>query len=69
MTAARVVSLPVPAVVGTATSSGVFLRTLRMPRILGMGLFGRAMRAPVALAQSMELPPPKAIRQSQPSLR
>ena len=66
MTAASVVSLPVPAVVGTAMSNGVLRSTLRMPRILCTGLRGRAMRAPQALAQSMELPPPKAMMQSQP---
>ena len=33
------------------------------------GFLGRAMRAPAALAQSMEEPPPKAMMAPQPSSR
>ena len=62
MTAARVVSLPVPAVVGTAKSGGSGRITFKMPFILISGVLGRAMQAPTALAQSIEEPPPKPIR-------
>ena len=61
ITAARVTSEPVPAVVGTAMSSGRRRCTRKRPRILFTGLFGWAMRAPTALAQSMAEPPPKPI--------
>ena len=53
MTAASVASLPVPEVVGMATSGGSFFMTRRMPFILGMGLPERATRAPMPFAQSM----------------
>ena len=61
MTAARVVSLPVPAVVGTAMRRGRRRWTFRRPRIWGTLCRGFATRAPAALAQSMEEPPPKAM--------
>ena len=61
MTAARVVSLPVPAVVGTAMVRGVRRRTRNSPFIFCTGLLGRAIRAPTALAQSMTEPPPTAM--------
>ena len=61
ITAAKVTSLPVPAVVGTAINVGIFLITFKTPFIFPMGLFGRATRAPTIFAQSMGDPPPKAI--------
>ena len=69
MTAASVVSLPVPAVVGMAISRGSLCQIFRMPAIFPKGFLGRASRAPTALAQSMGEPPPKATRQSQPLSR
>ena len=62
MTAARVVSLPVPAVVGTQISSGSFFHIFKIPSILDNGLLGRASLAPTALAQSMLDPPPNPIK-------
>ena len=59
MTAARVVSLPVPAVVGTAIRRGRRLWTFKIPFIFAKLCRGFATRAPTALAQSMEDPPPK----------
>src|SRR5699024_9106945 len=67
MTAASVVSLPVPAVVGTAIKRGSFLCTFNIPFIFARDCFGLAIRAPVALAQSILEPPPKPMMQSQPS--
>ena len=61
MTAARVVSLPVPAVVGTATSSGRRLWTCSRPFIWLTLWRGLTIRAPAAFAQSMAEPPPKAM--------
>ena len=61
MTAARVASLPVPDVVGMAMSGGSFFMTRSSPFILGMGLLGRATRAPMPFAQSMGEPPPSAM--------
>ena len=69
MTAASVVSLPVPAVVGTAIRRGSFLHTFKMPFIFARDCFGFAIRAPTALAQSMLEPPPKPMMQSQPLSR
>src|SRR5699024_5168969 len=68
ITAASVVSLPVPAVVGTAIRSGSFLWTFRIPFIFASVCFGLAMQAPTALAQSILEPPPNPIIQSQPSV-
>ena len=59
ITAASVVSLPVPAVVGTAIRRGILLCTFRMPFILARDCFGFAILAPTALAQSILDPPPK----------
>ena len=67
MTEARVVSLPVPAVVGMAISKGILFLTLRIPFILERGFFGFATLAPKAFAVSIEDPPPMAIIESQPS--
>lgn len=61
MTAARVVSLPVPAVVGIAINKGSFRNTFKIPSILSRLFFGLAMRAPTAFAQSIQEPPPKPI--------
>lgn len=61
MTAANVVSLPVPAVVSTAMSRGNFLQMRSNPFILWIGLLGFTIQAPVTLAQSMAEPPPKAM--------
>ena len=58
ITAARVVSLPVPAVVGMAMSRGSRLWTLRIPFIFARDWCGLAILAPVALAQSILEPPP-----------
>ena len=69
MTAASVVSLPVPAVVGTAISSGRRRITCSRPSMRFSAFLGRTMRAPSALAQSMEEPPPKAISPWQPCSR
>ena len=60
ITAASVVSLPVPAVVGMAASSGVLRRIFSKPPMRCTGRPGRAMQAPAAFAQSITLPPPKA---------
>ena len=61
MTAASVVSLPVPAVVGTAASNGSFFRTLSIPFIFCRLFLGFAILAPTANAQSIEDPPPNPI--------
>ena len=58
MTAAKVVSLPVPAVVGTAMSRGRRLCTFRIPFIFASDWCGLATLAPTALAQSILEPPP-----------
>ena len=58
MTAASVVSLPVPAVVGTATRRGILFSTLSMPSIFSSGFLGYAILAPTAFAASMDDPPP-----------
>ena len=60
MTAASVVSLPVPAVIGTAIRSGSLCRSLRYLPSWPAVCSGGASLAPTALAQSMEEPPPKA---------
>lgn len=57
--AARVVSLPVPAVVGTATVKGRRCSTFSTPFMRFTGTLGRTMRAPTTFAQSMAEPPPK----------
>lgn len=57
----QVASLPVPAVVGTAIVKGVGTSTRSRPFILRTGLWGRAIRAPTPLAQSMTEPPPTAM--------
>ena len=64
ITAARVVSLPVPAVVGIAISRGSFAWTLSIPPSLDRCVLGLAILTPTALAQSMLEPPPKPIMQS-----
>ena len=69
MTDASVVSLPVPAVVGTAMRRGILLRTLRMPSIFDRGFLGYAILAPTAFAASIEDPPPNPMMASQPSFR
>ena len=61
ITAVTVTSLPVPAVVGIATRGGSFFQTLSKPFICSRVFFGYAIHAPVAFAQSIEEPPPKAI--------
>ena len=66
MTAAIVVSEPVPAVVGTAMKGGSFFSTRSRPAILPTGLFGRTTRAAAALAESIGEPPPMAMKPSQP---
>ena len=54
------VSLPVPAVVGTAIRSGSLCVDFEDSfHFVRDDLFGQAMRAPTALAQSMLEPPPK----------
>ena len=68
-TAAMVVSEPVPAVVGTAMSSGMRRRTFRSPPSCATVLSGRAMRAAAALAASIGEPPPMTRKQSQRSMR
>ena len=65
ITAERVVSLPVPAVVGIAVRRGSFLCILRIPFIRARDCFGLAIRAPTAFAQSMLEPPPKPMMASQ----
>ena len=65
ITAARVVSLPVPAVVGIATNKGSFLCTFKIPFILDKDCLGFAILAPTALAQSILEPPPKPMIASQ----
>ena len=67
MTEASVVSLPVPAVVGTAIRRGIFLRTLSIPSIFESGFLGYAILAPTAFAASMDEPPPKPMMASQSS--
>ena len=62
MTAARVVSLPVPAVVGTQINNGSFFHIFKIPSIFDSGFLGRTSLAPTALAQSMLDPPPKPIK-------
>ena len=69
ITAARVVSLPVPAVVGTAIKSGSFFRTFKIPASFPRGFPGLTIQMPAALAQSMLDPPPKPMMQSQPAFR
>mmetsp|Transcript_72304 Transcript_72304/g.172674 ORF Transcript_72304/g.172674 Transcript_72304/m.172674 type:complete len:216 (+) Transcript_72304:1029-1676(+) len=72
MTAATVVSEPVPAVVGIATMGGSlrpvtpYQVTWSMPSMSSRSLSGLAMSAPIALAQSMGEPPPREMRLSQP---
>ena len=66
MTAAMVVSEPVPAVVGTATKGGSFLPTLNSPAMSPSVFFGQAVSAAAALAASMGEPPPMARKPSQP---
>ena len=66
MTAAMVVSLPVPAVVGTAMNRGSLPNTFNTPRILLSVRLGFIISAPAPFAQSIAEPPPTAIRQSQP---
>ena len=58
-------SLPVPAVVGTATKRGSLALTFNTPFIFEIGLLGLATLAPQALAVSITEPPPKAISISQ----
>ena len=61
ITAARVVSLPVPAVVGTAMSSGVRFKTRNRPRMRCTLWRGLTTRAPMTFAQSITEPPPTAM--------
>ena len=65
ITAAIVVSEPVPAVVGTAMSRGSFFLTWNKPLIEFIDLVGFEILAPAPLAQSIGEPPPKAIIASQ----
>ena len=60
MTAARVVSEPVPAVVGMAIRGTMGFRTRRIPCSCATVRLGWAIFAQMALAQSMGEPPPKA---------
>ena len=60
-TAAKVISEPVPAVVGTAKNGGSFFPTLRYPLIFLTDCLGLTTLAPAAFAQSIGEPPPKAI--------
>jgi len=67
MTAQSVASLPVPAVVGTATSGGIRL-------VIGVPPYSYstieppwAASTPIDFAVSIELPPPRATRPSQPA--
>ncbi len=69
MTAAIVVSLPVPDVVGTAIRSGSFPNTFKTPFMLEKERLGFKILTPQALAQSIADPPPIAIRQSQSESR
>ena len=69
ITAASVVSLPVPAVVGTAMSTGSFFHTRRMPFIWATVLSGRTSRHAAALAVSMGAPPPRPMKLSHPAAR
>ena len=66
MTAAMVVSLPVPAVVGTAISISGSRRTFRVPASRSAGL-PSVTEAATALAASNTEPPPTATMASQPS--
>ena len=68
-TAARVVSLPDPAVVGIAYRSGMRLRILSKPFICLTFFSGRAARAPTTFARSIGEPPPKATIASHSPLR
>mmetsp|Transcript_34202 Transcript_34202/g.42218 ORF Transcript_34202/g.42218 Transcript_34202/m.42218 type:complete len:216 (-) Transcript_34202:80-727(-) len=63
-TAPKVVSDPVPAVVGIAIKGGIFFLTLNAPAYSLIGL-GFAIYAPTTLAVSIEDPPPNAIIPSQ----
>ncbi len=69
MTAAMVVSDPVPDVVGQAMKRGSFPNTFKMPFMLLKVRLGFKILAPAALAQSMADPPPMAMRQSHPVSR
>ena len=60
MTAAIVVSEPVPAVVGTATKGGSLRPTLKRPAMSPICLSGRTISAAAAFAASIGEPPPIA---------
>ena len=69
ITAVRVFSLPVPAVVGTAINSGSRWCTRSRPPSFTGFTPGRTSMAPAALAQSMAEPPPRATMAPQPCCR
>src|SRR5919201_1132122 len=64
ITITRVASLPVPAVVGTATTGSPARGIFSTPMNSGSGS-GLVAWTAIALAQSIELPPPTATRPSQ----
>ena len=66
MTAAIVVSLPVPDVVGMATMGGTVLPTRMTPAISSQLFFGQATRAAAPFVASIGLPPPRATKPLQP---
>ena len=66
MTAAIVVSLPVPDVVGMATIGGTVLPTRMTPAMSLQLFFGQATRAAAPLVASIGLPPPRATKPLQP---
>ena len=65
ITAATVVSDPVPAVVGTAKMVGILLRTLKSPCSCSTVFPFFTATAPMPLQQSIGEPPPKATMASQ----
>ena len=66
MTAATVVSLPVPEVVGMAIIGGMGRPTFKSPASCVSCLSGLAHSAAAALAASMGEPPPRAMKPLQP---
>ena len=66
ITAATVVSLPVPAVVGIAMRGGMGRPTFKSPASCVSFLLGLAHSAAAAFAASIGEPPPRAMKPSQP---
>ena len=69
ITAQSVTSLPVPAVVGTATSGGIRLAIGVCPYSYSLIDPPLTISTPTDFAVSIELPPPSATSPSQPSSR